>query len=62
MILLVVGCGSLVLALSVLGIMISSQGRILGMWTAGMLSVVFLGLAALLLPFALGVSLGHRRP
>lgn len=60
MILLVLGCGSLVSALAVFVIMVSSQGRILGMWTAGMLSVVFLGLAALILPFALGVSWGRR--
>jgi len=58
-IVLVLGSGSLVLALAIFGIMILSQGRIIGMWTAGMLSVVLLGVAALMLPFALGVSVGH---
>ena len=39
--------------------MVSSQGRIIGMWTASMLTVVFLGVAALVLPFALAVSWGR---
>ena len=61
-ILLVLGTGLLVLAIAVFGIMISSQGRMIGMWTAGLLSVVFLVVAAVILAFGLGVSWGHRRP
>ena len=58
-ILLVLGGGSLALAIGVFGTMVSSQGRMIGMWTASMLAVVFLGVAALVLPFALAVSWGR---
>ena len=58
-ILLVLGGGSFASALGVMVIMVLSQGRLIGMWTAGMLTVVFLGVAALVLPFALAVSWGR---
>jgi hypothetical protein len=59
--LLALGGGSFAAALGVMGIMVLSHGRLIGMWTAGMLAVVFLGVAALILPFALVASWGDQR-
>lgn len=58
-ILLVFGGGLSALAIGVIAIVAFSQGRIIGVWTGGMLAVVFLGVGALVLPFAVAVSWGR---
>jgi hypothetical protein len=55
---LALGFGALILALVVLGLTLVGWGP-LGVWTAGLVSVVLLGVAALALPFGLTVSWGR---
>jgi hypothetical protein len=51
------GVGALGLALAVLALTMSGQW-LFGVWIAGLAAVLLLGVTALVLPFALAVSLG----
>jgi hypothetical protein len=52
------GLGALGLALAVLALTMSGRWPF-GVWTAGLLAVLLLGVTALVLPFALAVSFGR---
>jgi hypothetical protein len=54
--LLAVGLGCLVATLAVIGLITLSHGRVLGVWSGGMVALGLICIAALVLPFALAVS------
>lgn len=58
-VLLALGIGSLVGTVAVIGLIAFSHGRVLGVWSGGMVALGLVCIAALVLPFALAVSWGR---
>jgi hypothetical protein len=58
---LLLGLAALILAIALLGLTLVGR-RPLGTWTASLVAVALIGLAALALPFGLTVSVSRRRP